>query len=116
MRVLNFNGRNKMRCFHCNGSGEEPVRVAPVEHTFKSAAKEIRDAAKERRAEVSTWKGEPEMQEMVIADAKDMRQVAKLLGAGNALAAANKAGGMDTAARDNIPEDAWNFMQLEAQR
>jgi len=106
-----------MKCIHCHGSGEEPVRVAPVQHNFKSAAKEIREAAKEVREKTKTvWKGEPDMQAMVIADAKDMREVAKLLGAGNALAAANKAGGMDTAARDNIPDDAWIFMQREAQR
>lgn len=105
-----------MRCIHCNGSGEEPVRVAPVQHSFKSAAKEIREAAKGVRAKVSNWPGEKDMQNMCIEDARDMREVAKLLGAGNALAASSKAGGMDTAARDRIPDAAWDFMHLEANR
>lgn len=99
------------KCFRCNGSGEEPVIKARVEHGFKSAAKEIRDEAKRRRQDVKQWPGEPDMQKMVIQDAKDMREVAKLLGAGDARGAAYKAGGMDTAARDHIPQDAWDFMQ-----
>lgn len=104
-----------MNCTHCKGSGEEPRRVAPVEHTFKSAAKEIRDEAKKRRADVKHWPGEKDMQRMVIQDAKDMRGVASLLGAGDAKAAAEKAGNMDTAARDYIPQAAWEFMHKQAE-
>lgn len=104
-----------MRCTHCGGSGEEPRRVAPVQHTFKSAAKEIRDEAKERRKDTKHWPGEPDMQKMVIQDARDMREVAKLLGAGDAKAARSKAGNMDTAARDHIPQAAWDFMNEQAE-
>jgi hypothetical protein len=104
-----------MKCTHCQGSGEETRRVAPVQHTFKSAAKEIRDEAKERRGDVKHWPGQKDMQRMVIQDARDMREVAKLLGAGDAKAAASKAGGMDTAARDHIPQAAWEFMQEQAE-
>ena len=99
-----------MKCFNCKGTGEEPRRVAPVQHNFKSAAKEIRDEAKKRREDVKNWPGEKDMQRMVIQDARDMREVAKLLGAGDAKAASSKAGGMDTAARDYIPQAAWDFM------
>lgn len=100
-----------MKCTHCKGTGEEPLRVAPVEHTFKTAAKSIRDEAKLRRSNgIKLWSGEKNMLEMVTQDARDMREVAKLLGAGDAEAALAKAGNMDTAARDHIPQDAWDFM------
>ncbi len=104
-----------MKCKRCHGTGEEkgPERVLLL-CQYKTAAREIREAAKFRRAQASEFVGEPDMQRMFIGDAKDLRLVAKYLLAGDAGSAARTAGNMDTAARDSIPEAAWNFMQQRA--
>ena len=99
-----------MKCTHCDGSGEEPLAVEPKKLDYKSAALEIRAAAKLRRAQAREWGGVPRMQKLVIDDARDMTIVAKHLLAGDAKSAARTAGNMDTEARDYIPDTAWKFI------
>jgi hypothetical protein len=71
----------------------------------------IREAAKECRERRLTWPGDSEMQNLCIEDARDLRNIAKLLREENAAAACHWGNAMDTAARDWIPIAVWNFME-----
>lgn len=74
-------------------------------------AKNMREFAKKHLASgLKRWCGEPEMIAMVRGDAKDFREVAKLLRVGKIKQAFAVAGGMDTAPREQIPNDIWNAM------
>ena len=94
-------------CTKCGGSGRESGERSSL--TFQSAAKLIREAAKDVREGAKDWE-EPDMRAMFISDAKDLRNVAKVLLAGDAKKAYSLAWDMDTAARDHIPQAAYEFM------
>tara|TARA_S200002703_G_scaffold127052_1_gene113652 strand:- start:2829 stop:3119 length:291 start_codon:yes stop_codon:yes gene_type:complete len=74
-------------------------------------AKKLREYAKSYLADgLRRWQGEAEMISMVRGDAKDFREVAKLLRAGKVKEAFSRADSMDTAPREQIPDDVWNAM------
>lgn len=74
-------------------------------------AKCMREFAKNHLAAgLKRWQGEPEMIAMVRGDAKDFREIAKLLRAGKIKEAFKHAGNMDTAPREQIPDDVWDAM------
>jgi len=72
-------------------------------------AKVMRGFAAKYRAEgLRIWKGEEDMLEMILGDAKDYRKIAQLLRHNKISDAANLAGGLDTAAREEIPARVWD--------
>ena len=81
-------------------------RGPAVEHAdaVRKAAKELRASAVEYR------RREPEMYRMLVADARDLRQVASLIQQGRYREAYKLACHMDTAAREHIPHEAWDFL------
>ncbi len=101
-------------CSKCGGTGrataDDPARywakVADV--TAVQAAKLIREAAQDCRQQAREC--ESDLVEMYIEDARDLRLVAKLCRAEDFQGAMNHARSMDTAAREWIPQLAWDFM------
>lgn len=74
-------------------------------------AKVLRVYAQEHLANgLEVWRGQPEMIEMARGDARDYRKIAQLLRANQIQKARDLAGGLDTAAREHIPESVWDAM------
>ena len=74
-------------------------------------AKIIREAASRYLASgKKAFKGEADMLKVYSNDAKDLREVAKLLREGKVKDAYRKAQYLDTLVRDVIPESPWRFM------
>lgn len=78
----------------------------------KVHAKTLREYAKKDLADsLEHWKDDREMQACARADAKDIREAARLLlnvGAAEALAHIQS---LDTFVRDGIPNDVWDALQ-----
>ena len=101
-------------CSKCNGTGrasaDDPARyLAQVrDMTAAKSAKLIREAAEYCLSHTEDCdKG---LVEMYTEDARDLRRVAKLCGAGNFAGALKAARDMDTAPRERIPQLAYHFM------
>lgn len=77
-------------------------RVQKLIDTMQKAAE-----AKFAQAKKQT---EADMMAMYAADARDMFKIAEMMQDGNYEAARTKADRMDTAARDEIPEEVYNFL------
>jgi hypothetical protein len=67
----------------------------------KSAERKFAEAKKEKDAG---------MMAMYAADARDMFRIAEMMQDGNMSAAGKKAWDMDTAARDEIPEEVYEYL------
>lgn len=74
--------------------------------TMKKAAQVKFDEAKVQ--------DEPGMMAMYAADARDMFAIARMIKEGNIKAAYDKACYMDTAARDEIPDEVYEYLEEEA--
>ena len=75
------------------------------------AAREIRKAAESYLSKsLDIFKGDDELIKVCRADAKDLRNVAKLLRAGRMDEACRMADGLDTLVRDVIPQNAWDML------
>jgi hypothetical protein len=83
--------------------------------TRQEKAKILRKAAKEKLDRgLHTWKGDQDMIDMVRGDARDMRKVAQLILANKLDEARRHVQHMDTAAREEIPDDVWYWLTAEA--
>lgn len=72
-------------------------------------AKIMREFAKEYLADgLATWRDEDDMISMVREDARDFREIAKLIRAGKIDEAGRKAQSLDTAPRECIPDIVWD--------
>ena len=74
-------------------------------------AKTLRDFAKDYLAHgLREYRGEPDMVRMIRGDAADYRKIAALILAGKINEAGIRAQSMDTAPRENIPQEVWDFI------
>lgn len=72
----------------------------------KEAANALREMSREYQ-----WDGpEKDMKAMYVQDRKNFREVASLIRKGDFSQAMDKASRMDTAAREHIPPDVWDFL------
>jgi hypothetical protein len=77
-------------------------------------ARIMREFAKHELAQgLSMWK-EESMQRMVRDDAKQYREIAKHIKSGELDEARRLASGMDTVARERIPDSVWYWLMKEA--
>ena len=82
-----------------------------VKKKMQAAARQVDAAAKTMLADTKkTWPGDKEMLKMANADAADLRMIATWLRECKPTWALDTASHMDTAARDMIPEAAWNII------
>lgn len=80
----------------------------------QKCAKIMREFAAEYRADgLKEWKGEPDMVAMILGDAKDYREIARLLRLNKIGEASDLARSMDTAPRETIPDSVWSAMTGE---
>lgn len=70
----------------------------------------MQKAAERKFAEAKKEQKDPGMMAMYAGDARDMFKIAELMQDGNMSAAGKKAWDMDTAARDEIPEEVYEFL------
>ena len=73
----------------------------------------MREAADAKFAQAKK-QDEAGMMAMYASDADDMFKIVRMLKEGNTLAAYEKACNMDTAARDEIPDKVYEFLEEEA--
>lgn len=84
--------------------------------TIDEMIQEVMDDADEVVASSKkNWPDDPEMIEMGEEDAKDMRDGAELMKAGEFIKAHKKFSRMDTCARERIPDTAWDYCQQKAE-
>jgi hypothetical protein len=81
---------------------------------LKEMADSVRNDAAAVLKDVKSWK-EPEMKAMFRGDAADLRKVAKLIEQDKIKEAADHARHMDTAARENINDKAWDFLMAHGE-
>lgn len=87
-------------------SNQPSPRVQKLINTMQKAAeRKFAQAKKEKDAG---------MMAMYAADARDMFEIAEMMQDGNFVAAYKKACYMDTAARDEIPDKVYEFLEEEA--
>jgi len=100
----------RIECTRCHGGGTV-VNPDFKPLSYASASKQITDSAQELRDNAREWsEGDADMFRMYTDDARDLGEVAEILLGGDADAALEKARNMDTAARGNIPDGAYEFM------
>jgi hypothetical protein len=75
---------------------------------------DIMQKAAERKFAQAKKQDDPGMMAMYAGDAEDMFRIAKIMQDGDHPAAYEKARNMDTAARDEIPDDVYRFLEEEA--
>lgn len=87
--------------------------------TVDEMVQEVLDRADEVEATKHYWAKEeptmPEMQEMVIGDANDLREGAYLIQQGKFVEASEKFSYMDTSAREKVPDSAWYYCKQKAE-
>ncbi len=74
----------------------------------------IMQKAAERKFAQAKEQDDPGMMSMYAGDAEDMFKIAAIMQDGDYPAAYEKAGNMDTAARDEIPDKVYEFLEEEA--
>jgi hypothetical protein len=86
--------------------------------TIEEMVQEVLDKADEVEERKHYWAKEepdmPEMQEMVIGDANDLREGAELIKQCKFVEAYEKFSYMDTSAREQVPNNAWDYCQQKA--
>jgi len=83
----------------------------PTRQEAQKLAKAMRKFAAEYRADgLKEWKGEPDMMAMILGDAKDYREIARLLRLNKIGEASDLASSLDTSPRETIPDSIWNVM------
>lgn len=70
----------------------------------------MQEAAESKFAKAKKEQKDPGMMSMYAADARDMFKIAELMQDGNMSAAGKIAWGMDTAARDEIPDEVYEYL------
>jgi hypothetical protein len=70
--------------------------------------------AAERKFAQAKRQDDPGMMSMYAGDAEDMFKIAAIMKDGDHPAAWSKARNMDTAARDEIPDEVYKFLREEA--
>lgn len=79
-------------------------------------ARKLRAYAKESLADgLEAWKDDPDMIPGVRADARDVREAARLLRTDGAKAAWEYIGMLDTFVREGIPQDIWDALANDAE-
>ena len=73
----------------------------------------MQKAAESKFAEAKK-QDDPGMMSMYASDAEDMFKIAEIMQDGDHPAAYEKARNMDTAARDEIPDEVYKFLEEEA--
>lgn len=100
----------RIECCKCHGAGTvvnpdfKPMSYASASKVIREVAQEVRKTAREYS------EGDADMLSMYLGDAKDLREVAKILLTGDADAALEYARALDTGARENIPDGPYEFM------
>lgn len=87
-------------------SNQSSPRVQKLINTMQKAAEQKFAQAKKQK--------DAGMMAMYAADARDMFKIAEMMQDGNYGAAYEKACNMDTAARDEIPDEVYEFLEEEA--
>lgn len=81
--------------------------------TEKKLARLIRDVAVDVRQQGLDTRDDPKLRKLYLDDARDLREVAKLLGAGKWREAWRKAEyQLDTAVREQIPVPVWDYWEM----
>jgi Flp pilus assembly protein TadD len=77
---------------------------------------EVRNKAKVVQARGKNYPNDPSMRKMYREDAKDLRKGANLIKRGKFAEAFEVFDYMDTAAREEVPDSAWDFCRNEYYR
>lgn len=84
--------------------------------TIDEMVKEVLDTANEVEADGKKhWPNDPSMISMCEEDARDLREGASLIKDGDFVDAHKKFSGMDTAARERVPDTAWEYCQQKSE-